>query len=369
METRQHRRDELNGFQARLLVELTEVVEEHRRAQAATPAAGRRRRGRGWWARRRPLRAAAVALAALVGVGAVQLADVGPTEVRVGQGSVAAADVLRELADTTERQPAARPGPVRYTRTLERRLVVGKADGVRWTGHVQATVERWTRLSDGAYRERRSAVELTFPSPQDRAGHQRWVAAGSPNHDDIPANYWPVVVGLEPSDRTEGPGHVLPVTGEVLGLELADLPTDPVRLARVIRASQARRRYADGTQDAPIQQKMWAWLEEALWHPDASPRLQAAMLRVAATLQGVEVRRGVKDPAGRLGDAITFTYANEAVSRTTLIVDPRSAALLSRSSTLVDRRGRAWLRAVPLGEEHTETYLAAAGVRSLDQVP
>jgi hypothetical protein len=367
METRQHRRDELSGFQVRLLAELTEVVEEHRRAGATTPAPGRPPRSR--WARRLPVRAAAVALAALLGVGAVQLAGVGPAEVRVGQGSVAAADVLRQLADTTERQPAARPGPVRYTRTLERRLVVAKADGVRWSGYVQATVERWTRRADGAYRERRSAVQLAFPSAGDRAGYRRWVAAGSPNHDDIPATYWPAVVGLGPSDRTEGPGHVLPVTGEVLGLELADLPTDPVRLARVIRAAQARQRYADGTQDAPIQQKMWAWLEAALWHPDASPRLQAAMLRVAATLEGVEVRRGVKDPAGRVGDAITFTSADEAVSRTTLIADPRSAALLSRSTTLVDRRGRPWLRDVPLGEDHTETYLASTGVRSLEQVP
>jgi DNA-directed RNA polymerase specialized sigma24 family protein len=184
----------------------------------------------------------------------------GPEPVRVGQGGVAAADVLREVAAVTERQPATKPGVVRYARMLERRLVVGRLGGTTWVGHVRATVESWTRRSDGAYRERRSEIELTFPTGRDRANHQRWVAAGSPNHHDIPANHWPEVAGLRPSDRTEGPGHVVPVTDTVLGLKLADLPTNPAALAKIIRISQAGRRFADNTQDAPIEHKMWAWL-------------------------------------------------------------------------------------------------------------
>jgi hypothetical protein len=370
---RQHRREELNGFQTRLLAELTEVVSERRRAAETTPAADRarpaRRARRGAGGRRLRIQVVALGLAALAGIGVVQLADVGPEPVRVGQGSVAAADVLRELATVTERQPAAKPGPVRYARTLERRLVMGKLDGTGWVGYVQATVETWTRRSDGAYRERRSAIELTFPTANDRANHQRWVAAGSPVDNDIPANYWPDAVGLQPSDRTEGPGHVVPVTDTVLGLKLADLPTDPVALAKAIRTSQARQRYADNTQDAPIEHKTWAWLEEALWHPDASPKLQAAMLRVAAGLKGVDVQRGAADLTGRVGDAVTFTFVNEAVFRTTMIVDPRTGALLSKSDALVDPRGRSWLKDHPIGEDSTTVYLASGGVPSLRQTP
>jgi hypothetical protein len=195
------------------------------------------------------------------------------------------------------------------------------------------------------------------------------VAAGSPNDNDIAANYWPEAVGLQPADRTEGPGHVVPVTDTVLGLELADLPTDPAALAKVIRTSQAGRRYADNTQDAPIEHKMWAWLEEALWHPDASPKLQAAMLRVAAALEGADVQRGVADLTGRVGEAITFTFVNEALFRTTMIVDPRTGALLSRSDALVDPRGRSWLKDHPIGEDSTTVYLASGSVTSLRQTP
>lgn len=103
-----------------------------------------------------------------------------------------------------------------------------------------------------------------------------------------------------------------------------------------LRASQAGRRYADTTQDAPVAHKLWAWLEEALWHPGASPKLQAAMLRVAAGLQGVDVQRGAADLTGRVGDAIRFTFVNGAVFQTTMIVDPRTGALLSKSNALVD---------------------------------
>jgi hypothetical protein len=316
---RQHRREELNGFQTRLLAELTEVVSERRRAAGTTPAAHRarpaRRAHRAAGGRRLRIQVVAVGLAVVAGIGALQLADVGPEQVRVGQGSVAAAEVLRELAAVTERQPAKKPGAVHYAKTLERRLVMGKLDRTVWVGYVQATVETWTRRSDGAYREPRSAIELTFPTAKDRANHQRWVAAGSPNHHDIPATYWPEVVGLQPSDRTEGPGHVVPITDTVLGLKLADLPTDPAALAKVIRASQAGQRYADNTQDAPIEYKMWAWLEEALWHPDASPKLQAAMLRVAAGLHGVDVQRGASDLTGRVGDAIRFRSSTRPSSR------------------------------------------------------
>lgn len=153
---RQDRREELNGFQTRLLAELTEVVSERRRAAGTTPAANRARPSRRAYGaaggRRLRIQVVAVGLAVLAGIGAVQLADVGPEQVRVGQGSVAAAEALRELAAVTERQPATKPGPVRYARTLERRLVVGRLDRMRWVGYVQATVETWTRRSDGAYR-------------------------------------------------------------------------------------------------------------------------------------------------------------------------------------------------------------------------
>jgi hypothetical protein len=194
------------------------------------------------------------------------------------------------------------------------------------------------------------------------------VAAGSPNHHDIPANYWPEVVGLQPSDQTNAPGHVVPVTDTVLGLRLADLPTDPAALARIIRTSQAGRRYADGTQDAPLEYKLWAWLEEALWHPDASPKLQAAMLRVAAGLEGVEVERGVANLTGRVGDAIRFRFVNGAVFQTTMIVDPRTGARLSRSNALVDPRGQ-WPKGLPVGEDFTAVCLASGGVASLGQTP
>jgi hypothetical protein len=54
------------------------------------------------------------------------------------------------------------------------------------------------------------------------------------------------------------------------------------------------------------------------------------LFRLVALVPGATVT------AGRVGDAITFTFVNEAVFRTTLIVDPRTGSLLSKSNALVD---------------------------------
>ena len=93
------------------------------------------------------------------------------------------------------------------------------------------------------------------------------------------------------------------------------------------------------------------------------------MLRVAAGLQGVDVQRGAADLTGRVGDAIRFTFVNGAVFQTTMIVDPRTGALLSKSNALVDPRGRSWLKGLPLGEDSTTVYLASGSVASLGQTP
>jgi hypothetical protein len=173
---------------------------------AADPARPARRAHRAGGGRRLRLQVVAVGLAIVAGIGVVQLADVGPQQVRVGQGSVAAADVLRELAAVTERQPAAKPGAVLYAKTLERRLVMGKLDRTMWVGCLQVAQPP---------RHPRQLLARGCRPPAVR--------------------------------QTEGPGHVVPVTDTVLGLELSDLPTDPAALAKVIRASQAGRRYADST--------------------------------------------------------------------------------------------------------------------------
>jgi hypothetical protein len=85
--------------------------------------------------------------------------------------------------------------------------------------------------------------------------------------------------------------------------------------------------------------------------------------------EGVDVQRGAADLTGRVGDAITFRFVNEAVVQTTMIVDPRTGALLSKSNALVDPRGRSWLKDLPIGEDSTSVYLASGSVTFIRQTP
>jgi hypothetical protein len=114
---------------------------------------------------------------------------------------------------------------------------------------------------------------------------------------------------------------------------------------------------------------MWAWLEEALWHPDASPKLQAAMLRVAAGLKGVQVRRGAADLTGRVGDAISFRFVNQAVFQATIIVDPRTGALAQQIRRALGPARAGLAAAAPAREHSTVVHLASGGVASLRQIP
>jgi hypothetical protein len=70
-----------------------------------------------------------------------------------------------------------------------------------------------------------------------------------------------------------------------------------------------------------------------LLYQNHSPALQAAALRAAARIPGVEVVRGVRDAAGRTGVAVART---EAGTREELVFDERTYAFLGHNSTVAE---------------------------------
>lgn len=277
---------------------------------------------------------AAGALLALVGV--LIPAALLPDE-RLG-ASQAAARALVRAATVAERQRSVAlvAGSYAYTRSQSFDLTTTVVGGRGFSALIPHAREAWIGV-DGSGRLRETSGEPIFLGPGDRAA---WQAAGSP----------PLLERT--SDRRFGPG----------GLhrpDLASLPTDPVELYRVVRER------AEQT-DVPTNVEMLVVIGDLLRETAAPPPLRAALYRVAARIEGVELIGPVSDRAGRRGLAVGITsdYSG-ARQRKILVFDPDTSALLGERTILLERVQ--WLDAAPPVVIGDSVYLASGIVGSPEE--
>lgn len=101
---------------------------------------------------------------------------------------------------------------------------------------------------------------------------------------------------------------------------------------------------------APRDGQMWRAITDLLADPHVTPAVRAALLDVAAGLQGSHVTTDVVDPVGRPAHEIAFgNWGGELIER--LYVDPTTHELL------------AWTKSAPVGDEPFEYFVVqGAGV-------
>jgi hypothetical protein len=118
------------------------------------------------------------------------------------------------------------------------------------------------------------------------------------------------------------------------GIDVSTFPTETAQLTRFLLDRSA----ADGASPAPLvtpppngaprDGQMWRAITDLLGDPHVTPTVRAALLDVAAGLQGARLEVGVIDPVGRKADVVSFgNWGGNLVER--LYVDPASHDLLA----------------------------------------
>ena len=122
------------------------------------------------------------------------------------------------------------------------------------------------------------------------------------------------------------------------GIDVSGFPADTAELTSFLLA----RSRPDGASPAPLvtpppegapeDGRMWRAITDLMQDPHVTPAVRAALLDVAAGLQGAHLDLGGLDPAGRPADVISFgNSGGELIER--LYVDPASHELLAWTST------------------------------------
>lgn len=297
----------------------------------ATPRQPAPRTGRRWL----------VAAVAVLGLAGALIPGALLPDERLGASEAAARELTRAAA-VAERQTAVvlAPGSYAYTKSQSRdvlELVMNAAGGQRsFSALIPRTREVWIG-ADGSGRLRETSGHPIFPGPGDRAA---WEAAGSP------------ALNERTSDRRFGPGGLhLP--------DLAGLPTDPDDLYERVREQ------ADEA-DVPTNVEMLVVVGDLLRETAAPPALRAALYRVAARIEGIELIGRVTDRAGRAGIAVGITSDYTGTrERKILIFDPKTSTLLSERTVLLEHVN--WLDADPPVVSGDTLYLASGVVGSPDE--
>jgi hypothetical protein len=268
-------------------------------AQAA-PAPSRRRR--------RTPRRLAVALPLLVAIAAALFVGLG-----VGNEQPAsAARQLQHAAQLVAAEPAPVIGPGQYWYVKGLGAFansVATGDGT-FTALQTASHEIWI-ASDASGRIVRNDGPPQFFSA---AGRTRWEAAGKPGFG--------VSGGI---DDTEAAG-ALSWGIEPLARRVADIPSDPDALARLIAQNSNRNKN-------PTAQEEFSLIEQVLRFAPLSGAQTAAFYQVLASLPGIESAGTAKDGLGRTGAA--FTVKHGGLTQEELILDPATGRLLGSRTTLI----------------------------------
>ncbi len=285
--------------------------------------------------------AAAVAVGALVAVLAAVPSALLPDE-RLG-ASPAAAETLEQLAVTAAAQPPTRGGHYVYSKV--RVLDLGtNTDDPPFSILFPSLRESWVG-ADGSGRIRETSGAPIFLSGKDRA---RWTSDGGRTEPR------PV------SDQRFGPRDHF--------RDDANLPSDPDALEAALRAEAA-------TENPPpedgytVAGEMLQKIGDLLYSPATSLELRAALYRVMARLEGVELVGPVTDPAGRRGIALSGPafYDDGEKARRLLIIDPETSQVLAEQTVL--RQRVEWIDADPPLVIAELVFLASGWVDSIDERP
>lgn len=282
-----------------------------------------------------------VALAAAA-VALISLAAIVPTTLlpdkRLGV-SEAAAVVLKRTATLAAAQSPTTPGRYRYQKVRVLEAGIALVVPEPHTALFPRTRETWV-ASDGSGRTREITGDPIFPSPRDR---ERWLAANG--------SWEPERV----SDERFGPRNDL--------TDAASLPRETDRLEQTLFAEAK-------TKDPPLSAAMLGTISDLLASPAASPELRAALYRVLAKVDGVELAGSMTDSLGRHGLAISAPggYSNAAVDRRDLVIfDPETGTVLERRTVLV--QPVEWTGATPPTTIGEMTYVESGWVDSIDERP
>ena len=266
----------------------------------------------------------------------------------VGLGpDAASAAALNHAADVAALQPEGAKDGYRHTKA-EGAYLHGVGGSPEQPNGVWALVpvsrEIWIK-PDGSGRIIESRSEPIWFGPADRAA---WVAEGSPDflitpHSDT--TFGPTPPGADPWTPQIWPGSLYYQNVDAL-------PTDTGTLRRLIDDRAA----AGG---GPTDYERFTIVGDLLRETVAAPKVRAALFRVAAGLNDVELIGSVTDRAGRTGTAVSMTNAQSSrgLERRTLIFDPETSALLAEEDVILDKVD--WLDAEPPVVIGYNTYLVS----------
>jgi hypothetical protein len=254
-----------------------------------------------------------------------------------GWPRIAAAPIVAALAlmpATQERGAANQPGQgafhgYRYTRAIERVTYGTHAANVT----LEQSTETWV---DRYWRGRRRSEHARFVR---RSGNPK-VARRIVRHG--------LVTGHRPGNESYGYGD-----GALAHVPLADLPTDPDALLRLLTDAEHDLRWGPpgaaaeklfGSQppdsDATVRFRLARDVVLLLTEANATPELRRALFGVLARLPGVRRRGPMRDARGRIGDGVEirdpFEPDPSGPGDLRVIVEPRTGDVLSWS--LVGKR-------------------------------
>jgi hypothetical protein len=306
-------------------------------------------RHRRWLGLRRPHVAGAIAAVGLV---AILASGILP----LGRGpDPAAAAALNSAADVADALPDVAADGFRYTRSEGAYVSgIGGEAGVHgvWA-LVPVNREIWIK-PDGSGRLLQSYGELIWFGPADEA---RWEAMGSPNMGTEPMDMW--FQALPPGADPSAPQPA--GSGSLHYEDVDSLPSEVAAMRDVIRAR------AEANGGGATNLEMFTIVGDLLRETVAAPDVRAALYRVAAELDGVELIGPVTDRIGRAGTAVAMTgdQSGAGRERRTLIFDPETSMLLAEEQVLLDKVP--WIDAEPPLVIGYNTYLASEIVETIPE--
>jgi len=283
---------------------------------------------------RRALRTATVAIAAaVVAAGAITFWPAGPREeTRPAQAMPGTEAITEAITDAdsvpatvklvVERVANAQPldlghGGFLYTaeRALSVRTVTGKDGPASYV--TEDVTERWSAVGEGTLPKLVRMTHGLNAHPLSPADGAKLAAYGTDYTKVTTVTADPATNPKYAPAAPPEPGLANPTPAY-----LASLPTDPGRLAAVLRAAVAEDG-PGGDADRLLFKRVSALATTA----DAllPPPLRSALYQVLATVPGVERVPGQVDLAGRAGVAIAHTADGK---RTEIVLDPVSSRML-----------------------------------------
>ena len=284
----------------------------------------------------------------LAGMGAAAACAVAlALTVRGDEPASAATTALRHAAAAAERQPALPPlqaGQYVYTHSSDLMMTFAEGGEPAASGEpapmfgVIMPVDRqiWRDTAGGGWLRQKSGA-ATFLSDHDRA---LWIAAGRPDLGDRNED-----TALGGDQGGDAPMATLTLTD------------DPDAIRRELEDGLGSD--ADGASRGPL---MFSAVGDYLRETATTPAQRAALYKVAASIDGVELLGSVVDKAGRTGTAVAIDDAEQGV-RHTLVFDPSTGVLLEERDVTLAGNGYGYAAGVTVGRS---TYLES---RIVDKIP